>query len=372
MLERIFGILKIFSILIVIFVCLIYNTHAIETTNLFDGFENGINKNIWKIVGPWTISNRGDNFEGKQSLKSELNGKQRSNLSNNIEFWGPCNITFMWKISNGYNKLSLYDNNTSTGYILPSEEYSHCPHNQVNWTKVTYNVSDHSQHKLIWMHENPFDYGAAWIDMIDVTYPIIPRFHNPDVEPKKTFLVRETSNNIDNIDLVAPRFNYSVDSSSKNVVLYIKGPHSAEDAAPRMYHPTDVTINASNELNRFEWKNIKLECNEIGQATYWFVADNRYKSIEISNPEILLFVDDSGSIRKNETRECAIEDYFISIKGSIDARVTLWFLYRNGEWRPYNDTKVYKASNMLKSIYWNNTISCIGNHPEEWIFRIVW
>jgi hypothetical protein len=369
---RIIRILRNLNLYILILICFAHCTHAIDTMNLFEGFENGLNNNIWKTDGLWTIPNNGDYFDGKQSIKSELIGKQASNLSNSIEIWGPCNITFAWKISKGHNQLSFYDNNTSTGYELPSYEFSHCQHSLENWTIVNYNLSDYSKHNLRWMHKNPFDVGTAWIDMVTITYTLAPKFDHPNVEPKRAILIRETSNNLNNVDMIAPRFNYSIYSSSNNVVLYIKEPHYGVDVAPRMYLPTNTTLNTSNGLNKFSWENIKLESNDIGLATHWFIADNYYKTQELLGPEILLFIDDSGSIRKNATNECTLDDYFIRIKGRIDARVTLWFLYQDKVWRHYNDTKLYNSSNISESIYWNNIVSCIENHPDEWKFRIEW
>ncbi len=362
--------IKNLKLLFVIVLIFIDNTYATSSFNLYDGFETGIS-NIWKVDGRWNISSNGEQFDGRQSVKSEIYGQQIANLSNKIEFYGPCNISFNWKLSRGYNKLILCDNNILTGYILPDYEFNHYMHDEINWTKIDYNISDYSRHELTWVHYNPFGYGAAWIDSMNVTYHIPPRFENLDVMPKEAILIRNTSNNNENIFIKQIAFNYSVDSSSNDVVLYIRTNHSSPNEAPLTYYPTKIIQNISKGLYEFKWDNIKLEIDNIDNVTYWFAAEN-YNSTEKIGPSISLFVDDSDVIRTNESGDCTIEDYYITLKGRKTARITLWLKNESNVWSPYKDTKIFSPSDTIKSIWWNDTIWCRENHPEEWHFRIEW
>lgn len=291
-----------------------------------------------------------------QYLKSVLIGNQTTMISCNVPFVGPCNISFLWNISSGFNTLTLYDNGIPTYCKLPAFPSSLCPHAIENWTKVQYNISDYSVHKLAWCHENPFGSGDAGIGKIRVTYHIPPKFEHLSVSPNETTfvkIIKEIPMNINKTNIHLVGFNYSVVSSSRNVVLIITLPNTC---IPLLPITPDLIKNVSNGLYKLEWINLKLDLSDIGVGKYKFIADDHYESEEKFGPNITIFADEIPEpFIDNVTSKAHNSTYCISLKSSKNITVTLQGSDDKINWTTLH-TEVCSAGNvgLLCIDYWWN------------------
>jgi hypothetical protein len=334
---------------------IIKTIHVSEGCQLDDGFEGSIDPRIWKIEGAWVLDSE-DKVERSQSLKSELIGDQTSKLSNNISFMGPCNISFWWKISNGYNSLILYDNGLPTIHRLPTTSItSGSAHNSKNWTKVQYSLSDFSMHTFSFIHDNPSVRsscnGNAWIDDFHATYSIPPRFERFSVFPSKAiFRPHEYAKFINSTSEITSKFNYSVSSSTKNLSLYILLPGRVELEPLGPYYPNFVR-NSSNGLYQLDWINIELKCEDIGNGKYFFMADGNYPSIKKNGPDITTIILGEATGIYNTTDSGSNLTFNLSLKSKCDWKVALRLPEDKLSW--VGKEQVYSANSGICVLNWD-------------------
>jgi hypothetical protein len=340
---RISGIYSVFLSTFIILL-IISTANCINNDTFLDNFNNGIDPQLWKIEGSW-FPNSEECYDRPQSIVSGLICRENANISLEKIFSGPCRISFLWKISEGHNKLILYDNNRSTPYDLPGYRFGSEGHKSVNWTEVTFNLSDRNEHRLKWIHENPYDEGKAWLDKVQIIYCTSPKFESFSVSPGEAICLSDSVNDVDSDLVISSKFNYSVESSSDNLTLYIAPPNSNDALGP--FYPS-AKNRSSHDLNKFVWNNIKLKCRDIGNASFWFVTEDGYLSRKEDGPYISTFIYDTTSEIFDVREKSHKNRYGISLKSTKNWNVNI----KMPDGSQLDVTKKYSANTESQDIKW--------------------
>jgi hypothetical protein len=321
-----------------------------QSVSFSDNFNNGIDPAIWQTEGTWAIA--ADN----QSMRSDVKCREYGNISLKKKFVGPCRVSFSWKISSGHNKVTLYDNDNKTLYKLPSDfEYSP-QHECIGWTEVAFNLSDRLEHNFKWVHENPFEYvienpndiGKIWLDNIQINSSIPPNFRN-FIDPTEAIYLSDSISDVISNSTIASLFNYSVESSSENLTLFILPPNSSTPLDPFL---PNIINQTTQDMYKFEWINLKLDCKDIGDYYYWFTTDKGYSSPRKSHPRIIALVKEAKGYNYNfnQTSKIYTTRYEIQIISSKNWTISLIGPDRS----QLDDAQKYVAGTGLKKFIWDH------------------
>jgi hypothetical protein len=345
----------IYTIFLIYFIMLSANCQ--NANHFSDNFNSGIDPAIWRIEGRWTPDNV-DSIDGSHSIRSDVRCLESATISLVKPFVGPCRISFFWKISGRHNNLTLYDNNLSTLYKLPDYLYGSAGHESVNWTEVTFNLSDHTEHNFKWVHENPYDIGSARLDNVQIDYSIPPRFEDFAVTPEKAICLSDSVSDVVSDSIISSKFNYSVKSSSNNLTLMILPPNSSVTLGP--FYP-NLKNHASQGMNKFEWNDIQLDCRDIGDYTYWFINDEGYLSPRKIAPHVTTLVDEvSAEIYSiNNINKTYRTRYGISIKSLKNWKISM--IVPDG--RQLDGTETYSAGTGLQNFVWDHKWNASEQRP---------
>jgi hypothetical protein len=322
-----------------------------NVSHFSDNFNGGIDPAIWVIEGKWSHDNE------NHSIRSDVRCREHANISLNKKFVGPCRVSFSWKISRGHNKFTLYDNDNETLYKLPDYYIDDSRrHESIDWTEVTFNLSDRSEHNLKWVHENPFKYvlenpydiGTVWLDNIQIISSIPPSFEN-FIEPTDAICLFDSVNDVISDSTISSEFNYSVESSSDNLALFILPPNSSAPLGP--FYP-NMKNQTSRDMYKFEWSNLKLECGEIGDYIYWFASDDGYLSPTKVNPRIITLVkeESADTYDVDYTNQTYRTKYGILISSSRNWKISLIVPDRS----QLDSTQTYLAGSGFRNLIWDH------------------
>lgn len=195
--------------------------------------------------------------------------------------------------------------------------------------------------------------ASQYIAVPNISYfGIAPRFESLSVTPKEIDFVPKEITDEDGISdkKMKPNvFNYGVESSSSNVVLFVAPPNSDSPSEP--IRPTYI-LPTSYNLYRLEWRNITLDFDDIGEGKYWFVADGYYKSPIKSGPKITTFVQSIHAEVHNDTSQGRNFIFSININGYEDRAINFLVSDDKRTWRVLGDTQVYIANSGPKTLVW--------------------
>ncbi len=197
------------------------------------------------------------------------------------------------------------------------------------------------------------------------------KLENPSVTPEKIdFIPNEIRNRIVPIsknNFGSNSFNYSIDSSSNNVVLYVVFPNSNTPLGP--IRP-NLTLPQSGGLYKFYWTNISLGFTDIGDGKYWFVADNYYKSPMIYGPKIITYIHAADNYSNfNATADKIEENYRVTLNSFEDRIIELIFYRDRKNMNTIGETKLYEANSGLETFVWNIAWTRSDYLPNYWEFR---
>lgn len=292
------------------------------------------------------------------SLRSEQSGTNScSNISMYVQ--GPCNVSFIWTVGEGYNQLSLIDNDNLTAYTLGSADLQYLRHSHVGPVDITYSINDYNKHEIKWMHVNHCGRGKAWIDDICITEPPVV-FKDGKVTPIEGISGSASCTGFD-----SQKFKYTINVSSKldspfEVELFTTAPNiTVKQKVPhgrKLYNGTELI-----------WDSIKLDCNDYGNGTYQFIAYTSIGTIESQiypGPLITNFVVETKRISGNYSSISENKTYCIRLVGNRDKTLNLYGLF-DGIWQPFNTSKLYIANETQGFICWNDIEYTRDVHPEE-------
>jgi len=330
------------SLFVILSICFsIQCVNCQSMSHFSDNFDYGIDPAIWRTEGMWAPDN-GDN-----SVRSDIICRGNASILLDRTLIGPCKITFSWKISRGHDNFTLYDNDRETLYKLPNYICDSRGHASIDWTNVTFNLSDNEMHNLKWVHKNPYDRGTVWLDSIQIDYITPPIFENFSVTPVESIYLSDSAGDVISNSKISSKFNYSVESSADNLSLMISPPNSSIQLGP--FLPRSIN-KISQNMNKFEWNNIQLDCTDVGDGAYWFKADG-YLSPKRAGPHLTTLIYETTS-EMHDVDNINLSHwtrYGISIKSLKNWGISIKVL----DGSQLDDTKTYSAGSGLQNIVWD-------------------